>query len=164
MKHALFKSKEEHWVWCYENYFKYYGNFNPSPWSDEDKKILQPFFDYSDTRKEKHAQMSPEVQAAFEYYDKVRDKGMFARECIDVVQRIEESQLLEVFGFERKYESDFETDEEYEAYLDNEEPPELAIELSYPCIMVSSLSASFDRCGDVTEVIVDYVSLEEFKE
>lgn len=163
MKRALFKNKEEHWAWCYENYFKYYGDFNASPWSEEDLKLLKPFFDWNSDKKSP-TDMSPEVRKSFDYYDKVRNKGMAARERIDMIQRLDEEALLECFGFARKYESDFETDEEYEAYQNSDTPPELAIELTYPCIMVYELNASFDRIGDVTEVVIDYVSLDEFKE
>lgn len=162
MQHVLFKSKEEHWKWCYDNYFKYYEDLDPSPWDEEDRKILQPFFDWNAQRKGTPGPMSPEVQASFDYYDKVRDKGMLARERIDVVNRLEREQLLGHFGFERKYESDFETDEEYDEYLDSKEPPRLDIELSYPCVMVSNLIADYDRLGPVTKVVIDYVELKEF--
>ena len=162
MKHVLFRTKEEHWDWCYKNYFRYCGDFDASPWEEEDRKIMQPFFDWQEERKGAPEPMPPDVQTAFNHYCRISEKGMDARERIDVVRRIGEDHLLDIFGFERKYESDFETDEEYEAYLDREAPPELAIELAYPCIMVYSLSASFDRCGDVTEALVDYVELKEF--
>jgi hypothetical protein len=154
MKHILFKNKAEHWKWCHENYFKHFGNFDSSPWSEEDRKIMQPFFNWHAKNKGVPGFMPPDVREAFAYYDKVREKGMETRERLDVVDRVEEGHLLNAFGFERKFESDFETQEE----------PELGIELTYPCIMVYSLSASWDRIGDVTEIVIDYVSLDEFKE
>jgi hypothetical protein len=161
MKHILFKNKQEHWKWCYDNYFKYYGNFNNSPWDEEDQRNLQALFDWQELDRGTYTvPMSNEVKQSVAYYDKVRDKGMEARERIDFIERIERDQLLEIFGFERKYESDFEDDEECEK---NFTEPELAIELSYPCIMVCSLSASWDRIGDITEVVVDYVEWEETK-
>ena len=168
MKHVLFKNKAEHWAWCHENYFRYYGDFNPSPWSKEDEKIMKPFFDWqkdvSNSKQMVSVSMPDNVKKAFEHYDKVRDKGMDARDRIDVTHRIDEGNLLDAFGFYRKYESDFETSEEYEEYCASDEEPELGIELSYPCVMVCSLIASWDRIGDVTEVVVDYVELKEFKE
>jgi hypothetical protein len=164
MKHVLFRSKKEHWDWCYENYFKHFGTFDRSPWSEEERKIMQPFFDWDYKNRGVPGFMPPDVREAFAYYDKVREKGMEARERLDVVDRVEEGQLLEAFGFERKFESDFETQEEYDAYCDSGEEPELDIELTYPCIMTYNLSASWDRIGDVTEIVVDYVSLNEFKE
>jgi hypothetical protein len=164
MKHVLFKNKAEHWAWCHENYFRYYGDFNPSPWSKEDEKIMQPFFDWHRENQGTPGHMPDDVKKAFEHYDKVRNSGMSARDRIDVTYRIDEGNLLEAFGFSRKYESDFETSEEYEEYCSSDEEPELGIELSYPCVMVYSLSASWDRTGDVTEVVVDYVELKEFKE
>jgi hypothetical protein len=164
MKHVLFRSKKEHWDWCYENYFKHFGNLDRSPWSEEDRKILQPFFDWHSKNKGVPGFMPPDVWEAFEYYENVRNKGMEARERLDVVDRLEEGDLLNAFGFERKFESEFETQEKYDEYCASNEEPELGIELTYPCIMVYSLSASWDRIGDVTEIVIDYVSLDEFKE
>ena len=168
MNHILLKNKEEHWDWCFENYLKYYNEHNPSPWSEEDKKILQPFFDWTSSRKGAPGPMPVAVQRAFDYYCTVSEKGMTARERIDFTQRVSRDQLLEYFGFERKYESDFDTDEAYEAYEDSlsngDYIPELSFSLSYPCIMISSLEADYDRLGPVTKAVVDYVSLDEFKE
>jgi hypothetical protein len=164
MKHVLFKNKAEHWKWCYENYFKHFGNFDRSPWSEEDRKIMQPFFDWHAKNKGVPGFMPPDVRESFAHYDKVRESGIEARERLDVVNRVEEQHLLGAFGFERKVESAFETQEEYDEYCDSDEEPELGIYLSYPCVMVYSLSASWDRIGDVTEIIIDYVELDEFKE
>lgn len=162
MKHVLFTSKEQHWQWAYDNYFRYYEDLNPSVWDEEDRKILQPFFDWNKQMKGIPGIMSKEVKAGFDHYAKVSEKGLIARERIDIINRLQREQLLEHFGFKRKYESDFENEQEYEEYLDRKEPPNLDIKLSYPCIMVCSLIADYDRLGPVTNVVIDYVQLSEF--
>ena len=166
MKHVLFKNKQEHWKWCYDNYFRYYGDIDPAVWLPEDEEKMQPFFDWQRANNGKPGLMPDDVKKAFDHYVKVSESGMDSRERIDLIQRIDKDQLLGMFGFKRKYESDFETDEEHEEYLEtmfvDSAEPELDFELSYPCIMVCSLTATFDRIGDVTEVVIDYVELKEF--
>jgi hypothetical protein len=110
--------------------------------------------------------MNAQEREAFKYYETISDLGSQRRICIDVTEELEFDQLLEVFGFERKYESDFETDEEFEEYQNSfsrENLSNVQIAIEYPCVMVSWLDKEWDRMGSSVITAVDYVSLSEFE-
>jgi hypothetical protein len=169
MKKTLFKNKEEHWAWVWDNYIRYYRRYDKetgllveeSIWGDDLPK-LEPFFDWQKENAGKYRNdMPPEVKESFDYYYEIREKGWANKERYDVTGKIEISYMVEMFGFSRM-DDEGDDDELYNIYSKEVVPP-VHESIKYPCVMLSYLETSWDRMGDATITAVDFVYLEDFE-
>ena len=178
MNKKLFKNKEEHWAWVFNNYINLFGFVNEdgdwqetSIWEQEDLPKLKPFFDWDKDRqrlqKLKDAyNMPPEVVESYEFYKTKSEAATAKRERKDIANEIGQNALVEYFGFKPYGNDDDDDDCEYihDPRYNAQDVPEFAEEftIDYPCVMVYHLEHTWDRNGDVNIVSVDYVSLSEF--
>ena len=139
-------------------------NSNKSLWKEEDLPKLKPFFDFSrnkQTNKNYSGIWTDTIQDSFEYYNKCSELyGQKNAEMRDSLSRININDLISAFYFKHKY-SDEEC-EDNEDLLNNNEIVLDDFPYSFPLIVTGVIESGFDRIGDLSMLMIRFVSLSEF--
>jgi len=170
----ILRNKEELFDFAWE----FINIDNKEVWKPEDKKIIQPFFDYSNYSNGRPERKMNEAEcAAFDHYTKCREEyADRAFEIRDAVKQIDPETLYSFFLLEPPIMECWDFDENGNDIDEqgNIIPPEsreglrliedLVEEVSFPLCLVGVLISDSDRLGNIAMCFSQIVTLKDFED